>query len=164
MPRLRPLALIPLVAAFATLGCGGGNPNAPAKISGSVSLNGKPLPGGTIMFYAQTGGTPYSAAISPDGTYAISDVPLGELIVCVDTESLNPEKNSANSADAKRRQQMMGDRQPPAGRGGGGNSDGTGGGEAGKYVKIDKKYSKPETSPLTFTATNGRNIYNAELK
>jgi hypothetical protein len=170
MSRIRPLTVIPFVVALAALGCGGGNPAAPASISGSVTLNGKALPGGSVSFFTQAGSTGYTASIGSDGTYSISDVPMGDLIVCVETESANPEQpgTTGNSKDAQRYQQMMGDRRKQGG-GSGGSGGSAGGGAAGgekaaNYVKIDKKFSKPQTSPLTYTAKNGRNVYNIELK
>lgn len=171
MSRIRPLAVIPFVVALAALGCGGSNPAAPASISGSVTLNGKPLPGGSVSFFTQAGSTGYTASIGTDGTYSISDVPMGELIVCVETESANPTQpgTTGGSKDAQRYQQMMGDRRQqaggPAGGGGGGGAAGAAGADkAANYVKIDKKFAKPQTSPLTYTAKNGRNVYNIELK
>jgi len=162
MLRLRSLLLIPLLIAAAS-GCGGGgNPAAPASISGAVTFKGKPVTGGTVAFYTQAGGAAgTSCGIDSDGTYSISDVPAGELIVVVETDSANPEHKQAGGKDADKRTKMMGERT---------RLDGTpaAGGPAtsaseGKYVKIPEKYSKPKTSPLTYTAKAGRQVYNIEM-
>jgi hypothetical protein len=161
MSRLRPLLVVPIILTVIAAGCGGSNPNAPASISGSVNYKGKPVTGGSVQFYTQSG-TPYSAAIGADGTYSVADVPLGELIVCVETESVNPVHKASTGKEASQRQASMGNRQPPAGQGGG--SGGTPSGEEPKYVKIPDKYAKSKTSPLTYTAKQGRQVHNIELE
>lgn len=159
MPRLRPHLFVPVILAVIAAGCGGNNPNAPASISGSVSLKGKPVTGGTVQFYAQNG-TPYAATIASDGTYSVADVPMGELIVCVETESVNPIHKASTGKDADRRESMMAKgQQPPAGQGGGSGPSA----DEPKYVKISDKYAKSKTSPLTYTAKQGRQVHNIEL-
>ncbi len=161
MSRLRPLVLVPAIVAVIAAGCGGTNPNAPASISGSVNYKGKPVPGGSVQFYSTTG-TPYSATIGADGTYSVADVPLGDLIVCVETESVNPVHKASAGKDAGRREAMMGDRKPPAGQGGGGSAAPSG--DEAKYVKIPDKYAKSKTSPITYPVKPGRQVYNIELE
>lgn len=162
MARHRTLLAVPLFgfAVAAVVGCGGGgNPLAPASVSGSVSYKGKTVTGGSISFVTPTG-TPYSSAISVDGTYAVADLPTGEMIVVVETESVNPEVKAASGKDADRRNAMMGARTGPNGQSGGGGSSGL---EA-KYIKIPEKYSKSKTSPLTYMVKNGRQVHPVELE
>ena len=106
------------------------------------------------------GGTPYSSSISIDGTYAISDLPTGEMAIVVETESINPAQKGSTGKDAERRMAMMGERKGP-------NSGGSGSGGANalqpQYVKIPEKYSKAKTSPLSYTVKNGRQVYSIEL-
>jgi hypothetical protein len=156
MSRLRPLLFVPAILAVVAAGCGGGNPIAPAAISGSVTYQGKPVTGGSIQFYSSSG-TPYSATIGVDGTYSVSDVPVGDAVVCVETESVNPVHKASTGKDAERRQAMMGGRQPPAGQSSGTTADNP------VYVKIPEKYSKQKTSPLTFAVKNGRQVHNIVL-
>lgn len=146
-------------ALVAVVGCGGrSNPLAPASISGSVSYKGKTVTGGSVQFVTPNG-TPYSSPISLDGTYAISDVPTGEMIIVVETESVNPEHKAATGKDADRRNSMMGGRTGPNGQSGAASS-----GLEAKYVKIPEKYSKAKTSPLTYTVKSGRQVYSVELE
>ena len=84
--RLLPLALLLLAAAF--LGCSG-NKLAPAKVSGNITYDGKPLKAGTLQFHTKEG-VAYDGRISPDGTYSASDLPEGEMVVTVITESPEP--------------------------------------------------------------------------
>lgn len=141
-----------------TVGCGSKNVLAPANISGGVSYKGNTLTGGSISFFTSTD-TPYSAAIGLDGTYALADLPVGEMVICVETESINPVHKAATGGDANRRMSMMGERKGPQGQGGPVAS-----GNEPKYMKIPDKYSKKKTSPLTYTVKNGRQVYNIELE
>ncbi|TWT93429.1 hypothetical protein Pla108_39230 [Botrimarina colliarenosi] len=58
-------ALILLMA-----GCGGGPPM--GKVSGTVSLDGKPMSFGTVMMQHVEGGQPSRGEIQPDGTFVMS--------------------------------------------------------------------------------------------
>ena len=160
MSRHRVYALIPLFcfSVGAVVGCGGKNPLAPASISGSVTYQGKTVTGGSVQFVT-SGGTPYSSPISVDGTYAISDLPIGEMVIVVETESANPELKAASGKDADRRNAMMGGRKGPNGQGGGTSS-----GLEPKYLKIPEKYSKSKTTPLSYTVKNGRQVHSIELE
>jgi hypothetical protein len=86
-------------------------------VEGVVTLKGQPLPGGTIQFHPAKG-KPIVAQIK-DGAYKAKDVPVGNLAITVETESLNPAKaKDGAKLDAK------------------------------NYVKIPEKYGNPETSGL----------------
>src|SRR5438105_665858 len=75
-------------------GCSSGkNPEAPARVSGVVTYQGKPVPGGVIGFHP-AGKAAYSSAIGADGTYEVVDLPIGEMAVTVETESVNPARKS----------------------------------------------------------------------
>jgi hypothetical protein len=165
MKLSRYFCLIPCLVIVSAFGCGSRvNPQAPAYISGSVTYKGKPVTGGTVQFVTQEG-VAVSGGIDADGTYAVSDVPMGELIVVVETESINPDHKASTGKDADRRTKMMGDRPPPPGQGPGPGAKG-GGGTAGeqKYIKIPDQYTKAKTSPLTFTAKAGRQVHTIELQ
>ncbi len=139
------------------LGCGGGGKKAPAKVTGKVTYKNAPVTGGTISFHTSDTGV-YSTSLTPEGTYTGIDWPAGEMIVTVDTESLNP---------ATKKQDYVG------GRGGGAP-----GGKAmkispapegfqqaakGTYVKIPSKYAKKDTSPLKATLKAGQQEVNFDL-
>jgi hypothetical protein len=157
---LSPLAVSALALLFA--GCGpGSNSLAPANVSGSVTKGGKPLPGGTIGFVTPDGNT-YSTDIGADGTYSIKDLPDGELVVIVETESVNPDRKGESGGKDKGRRESVAQQQPPSGYPpSGGTTSGLGGDK--KYVPINKKYASHKTSPLTHTLKSGRNVYTAEV-
>lgn len=114
------------------------------------------------MAFHTADGAAYSATINDDGTYTATDIPQGELVVTVDTESLNPARKPAGSAggDAPKYQknQSVTVQQRPGG--GGAPQE-----EAQRqYIKIPSKYNNPKTSPLTVNAKGGRQVENIELK
>ena len=63
-------------------------------VAGTVTINGKPIPAGTILFESPEAGTATSAGIS-DGRYRSDRVPIGKNVVGIDTASVkygNPAK------------------------------------------------------------------------
>jgi hypothetical protein len=74
--------LVLALAVAGALGCG----SKTGKVRGKVTLNGTPVPGGTITFIPdrgkQTGGI-----IAEDGTYIVANVPVGEAKVTVEPAS-----------------------------------------------------------------------------
>jgi len=134
------------------------NPLAPASISGAVSFQGQPIKGGTVQFFTPEG-TAYSAQIGPDGTYSVSDVPEGELIITVETESVNPARKAAAAGKDMERREKIAQQPPPDGRGSGPAAAE----KAASYLKIPEKYGNPKTSPLTVTVKSGRLVHPIEL-
>lgn len=80
------VALIP----FGLVGCGPEQPvdENRTSISGTVTLNGEPLKGGTIRFDSTELHLGTSAAIGEGGRYATNRIPLGQNTVTIETESL----------------------------------------------------------------------------
>lgn len=98
------MRLIRLLAVLVTgfmLGCSGTNPNAPATVSGSVTFKGAPVTGGSINFYKADGGLAGSGGIKADGSFLVTDVPTGEMLVTVDNENLNPATKEAPKGNSK---------------------------------------------------------------
>src|SRR5437868_4614763 len=75
------------------------SPN-PGKVSGRVTYKGAPLKGGEVLFHSAGQGS-YRGSINQDGTYEITDVPVGEMTVTVDTEFLNPDKKVQTPGGAR---------------------------------------------------------------
>jgi hypothetical protein len=155
MTRVRVLFGASLIFAVAAFGCAK-NPHAPAKVSGSVSYKGNPVKGGTIQFYGSDGAA-YSCQISPDATYSVTDIPEGELVVTVETESINPARKAAvGGKDYERRMSTM--QPPPPDRAPPPASQ-----LQGFYVKIPEKYGNSKTSPVTVVIKSGRQVRDIEL-
>jgi hypothetical protein len=159
-----------LLFLLAVGGCGG-----KGKVSGQVTFDGKPLPGGIVRFRpANTAFNPVSATIDQDGRYEAT-VPAGECKISVDNRAL------------------LGPSAGPVGITGGGKVGGRGAPskgaatgppkgvmdqvkvekgvpeivqqqrQAGTYVAIPKQYYDPETSGLTMTVKSGGQTHNIEL-
>jgi len=144
--------------AVALAGCSK-NSLAPAKISGSVTYNGQSVKAGSIAFHTPEG-IVYGTTINPDGTYSITDVPTGELVVTVETESLNPagkKDGGPATPQAGAYKKASSTQEPPPGVVAAGPPP------APEYTKIPAKYAKPNTSPLTVTIKGGRNVQNIEM-
>ena len=173
-PRsLSTLSLLLLMTAL-VVGCGG-KKNAPATVSGSVTYKNAPVTGGTIAFHSEGG--VYSGVILPDGTYTIVDVPVGDMVVTVDTEALNPNiKKETYTGQTKGgpgggKYGAAGGKSPapspsgakakyeasPAG-------EGSPQGEAGTYVQIPRTYADKNKSTLKVNVKDGKQQINLELK
>jgi hypothetical protein len=86
--RLCQLGAGTLIAVFAA-GCSRGN--AESNVSGRVLLDGKPLPGGTVVFVpAASGVNNVAAQIDESGNFGPILLPVGEVMVSVDNRSLAP--------------------------------------------------------------------------
>jgi len=90
LPQGRLVAILLLLLAFG-IGCSSGrNPNAPATVSGKITYKGQLVKGGTIAFIAKEAKGAYTSGIRSDGTYHITDLPVGAMEVTIETESVNP--------------------------------------------------------------------------
>ena len=136
------------------LGCGGSNRSAPASLSGKVTYKGSPVTAGMLTLYTNEAGV-YSASLGADGTFSASDLPAGDAVVTVDTESANPNRKVPQYGD-KRGGDKGATSPPPEGVQ-------TGGAAKGSYVKIPAKYSDKSKSGLTVTLTKGKNQKDFEL-
>jgi hypothetical protein len=172
------LAGLVLLAAF---GCGGSHGK--GTVSGTVTLDGQPLPAGKIAFVpAQGAGV--SADIKEDGTYTATDVPAGEIKVIVETASLKPIVDQAKGAGAK-----GGPAKYASGSSGGPGATTTPDANmspeakaffekqqktvaegrerakelAARYRAIPTKYADPGTSGLSLTVKSGENKYDVPL-
>jgi hypothetical protein len=152
---IRAFYLVPLLLAAAALGCGSRNAATAAKVSGKVRYNGNLVTAGTITFHTFDGNQT-GCAISGDGSYVQTDMPVGEATITVETESARPRDQEAYTG----------------GRGGGTKGaqtfspapQGASNSGGGTYTKIPDKYAKVETSGLKKTLTKGSNSYDIELK
>jgi hypothetical protein len=75
-------------------GCFGGTPERLATVSGRVTLAGEPVPGGRLLIQslapeAQVQQT--VALLNPDGTYIATEVPVGPVVLALDTEYVRTE-------------------------------------------------------------------------
>jgi hypothetical protein len=140
---------------------GGGCSGQPerANVKGKVTIGDKPLTAGSVMFYGKDG-LSGSAAISKDGNYDLGDAPLGEVKVTVSVPKPPPGGMEAmhrmkNNPGAKNTESV--DPNDPSKR------IGIMGDIPTDYVAIPEKYSKPETSGLTYTVQRGDQTHDIKL-
>jgi hypothetical protein len=137
---------------------------AKGTVSGKVTYQGKPLPGGMVTFVTEQGGHAVSSDIGSDGSYTIEKIPPG------------PVKIGVRSNDSPDAPKSFG-ANPPPGKGikmgppeGAQLPEGVGKGvfdpfgKSGPKVKIPPQYNDPATSTLTYTVTSGSQTHEIELK
>jgi hypothetical protein len=149
------------------VGCGPSNPNAPGSVSGQVIYKGEALTAGTVGFHNKDKGL-FGATIRPDGTFVATDIPTGEMVVTVETESANPNQGKG---PIEYKGGFGGGAEGKYGKGGKGQQQGSkkaaqsspapeGANKetaSGKYVKIPAKYADPAKSDLKLTIKAGKN-------
>jgi hypothetical protein len=157
---------LPLFFAFAA-GCN--TSNTPATVSGKVTYNGQPVPAGSITFHPvsdkstdQGGLGIYNYSIK-DGMYSGTDLPTGEMVVTIETETANPNPTKAKAAPqgAAKRGDPTGDYQKKMQEMGKVPADAAT--NAGPYVKIPPRYAVKAKSPLKVTVTKGKNTNDFDL-
>jgi hypothetical protein len=155
----------------ALAGCGGGM----GKVSGMVTYNGQPVPGGQIAFRHVDGKYDLvTVGIDGLGRYW-ADLPSGEVMVLVDNRGLaSGEGEQGNEGPAFSGpppgvplapdvRAKLGGGAPPPKRSGGAAPKAKAPEGAGKYVKIPEKYYTVETSGLKFTVTGGEQTQSFDL-
>jgi hypothetical protein len=136
----------------------------PGRITGRVTYNGQPVKAGNITFHSEDKGS-YNSSLSLDGSYEVTDLPTGPMIVTVENANFNPDKKipaypgkggkgKGAAMDAER---MAAEVRPGAG------GPMTKEEMAARYVKIPAKYADPKKSDLTITITNGKQSKDFEL-
>ena len=93
--------------------------------------------------------------IDTDGTYSGNQLPVGLMVITVDTEATKPPVSSGKTAE--RYTAMQGGQKAPAGSGP----------TAPKfeevYIKIPTSYNNAKTSKLTITLAKGRQVRDLDL-
>jgi hypothetical protein len=129
--RLRLLTVSAVTLLF-LVGCGG-----TGSVSGKVTLNGKPLPGGIVFAHHGKKGqvAPASGLINPDGSYFVANILTGQTTLTVLT--------AAGMGNALHPDTW----HPPF----------------GEYVPIPPKYMSLETSGFELNVKVGKQEMNLEL-
>jgi hypothetical protein len=153
----RPVGLLVCVAATLLAIAPGCGPDIKARgvVRGKVTANKTPLNSGTVTFHGANN-TIGTSNIDLEGNYEITDAPVGDVTITVFVPAPPPGPKGMT----KKWDKIMGP----------GSKDPTGetpGMMIGKFadnpVRIDDKYSQPETSGLKFTVQKGEQVHNIEL-
>jgi len=144
------------------VGCGART----ASVSGQVLLDGRPLPGGFVLFRpANPAANSVSAVLDDEGRFEVI-LPVGNVQVAVDNRELKPRGPGHPSGvpgdlapDAAKAFQGRGrPDQPKAKSGESAPAKGS-----SNYKKIPDRYYSIETSRLTYTVKSGSQEYPIEL-
>jgi hypothetical protein len=136
---VRLAALLVAAASVGILGC----TKRTATITGKVTYNNKPVTSGEVVFQAQDGSVSAHAPIRPDGSFTVTNAPVGPVQVAVDNPP--PAKVQATSKsknDPEVREAWQ---------------------QAAHYVVTPPKYGDPKQSGLHFDAKPGSNECNITL-
>jgi hypothetical protein len=138
---------------LAAAGCGSSS----GRVAGKISYKNNPLRGGTVTFQGLgENGWAKTSRIADDGSYIIDDMPKGPAQVSVETQTVKP--NRIGQAMAAR--MTKGKNIPPEML----QSSPFGQAmQADKYVAIPPKYSKAETSGLTYEVKGGKQQHDLNL-
>lgn len=147
----RRLALLGLVAGSTLLvaACGGPSevrlPETGATLDGTVVYKGEPLQFALVIVVGKSGGSA-TGKIGEDGKYLVTNAPLGEVKVGVNTE--------AGKGDYMSKMMSQSYQGPEAKKAKKATL---------KHTDIPAKYHDPEKSGLTTTVNKGANTYNIEI-
>ena len=152
---LRPrYASVALVLGLLTIGCGAST----GEISGKVCLKGKQLTDRNVMvqFVHPTKGT-FTSSLNSDGTYTVSDVPLGEVKIAV---SVMRNTKRLSRSVAKIAKKLSPEKQAELDK----SAPTLLGFDAAPPPPIPQHYHDPEKSGLTYTVTGGAQTHDIDLK
>ena len=177
MRSLRPKTV--LLAGCLTAACGlllAGCQPAKGSLSGSVTLDGKPLKGGNVNFVNKSGGPSATVEIAENGTYTVPTITAGDYVVTVKTDYLKPAATPGRPAGMPG---MPAGMMPMAGGGPKGipkdakmapkadlpegYNPTMPGDNSKKYIKIPDKYGDEAQSGLTYKYTGGAQTFEIPL-
>lgn len=144
-----------LIATSIVIACGCDDPTisngSGAEVTGRVTLEGKPVGIGRILFYGRDRPTdPIFLDLKPDGSFQSLNVPLGLVKVAVQTRPyahLGKLKEAALAGKMKASPGMGG---PPI--------------PAGDWRPVPARYESSNTSGLEYEITPGSNVINIDLR
>lgn len=169
--RHRPFAVVAALLALVVplaIGCGGGK----GKVTGNVTVDNKPLPGGTITFHPSKGNAASGEII--DGQYTVTGVPTGNARVSVSTAYLKQEADALGMAN-QNMSMSMGGRTPPRDippearaalekeKQRADESIQKSKELRARYRPIPEKYANPDSSGITLSVKSGTNPFDLSL-
>ncbi len=81
------VAVLMIVSVFLFLGCGGSGRPGAVRVTGQVTLDGKPLAGAAVMFTGPEGGAPVTAVTDANGNFFLHAVPGVNKVAVAKTEA-----------------------------------------------------------------------------
>jgi hypothetical protein len=140
------------VGVLSVVGCGSGGYHGPTgAVTGRVTLDGKPIPQGSIVSFVSEAGFTATATVSGNGSYQLQTAGNPEIPVSTYKVSIVPPAQAMSETDYDKYM---------SGEGAGEEVDAT---EAPSEV-IPPQYADPATSGLSFDVEQGANTINIELE
>jgi len=140
--------VLALAVLLGVTGCGTGPTG---SVSGKVSYLGNPVKGGNVIFSAQNGKKSVMAPIGEDGSYTVSDVPVGDVKIAVQTKALGVLAATAKISSIPANSPMRsGSKISPEDA-------------ARRFVQIPDNYEDTESSGLTYVVQKGSQEHNITL-
>jgi hypothetical protein len=132
-----------LLASLAAAGCG----NETSTVSGLIRYKGKPVPGGSVIFYCPDKQI-VRGIVEPDGRYLMANVPFGKALVTVQTHPRIPNGLKLNNTLPRA---VNGPTLPTTDE------------PEKRPLPIPARYSQPEDSGLSVVIDREQVIFDIEL-
>jgi len=145
---VRWLAALFVVGSLGAVGCG----SSTGTVSGKVYYKDSPLKGGNVTFVNASKQVSRLATIEEDGTYKVEKLPVGEVTITVETQSLKPSGRVLPTYTSPAGKEGSGGYKPPDFAA-----------NAKRYQPIPDRYAKPETTPLKYTVKGGSQNFDLKL-
>jgi hypothetical protein len=150
------LAVVGLVAL--PLACVAGCGDSVGTVSGRVTYQSKPVPGGLITFRpTEPGRNPASARLDEQGRFEVT-VPAGDVVVTVDNQELKETAKGLSIAPPPGAKIPQGEKKESA------PSPSAAERPPGRYMPIPDKYNRSDTSDLKMTVKSGSQTKDFDLK
>jgi hypothetical protein len=153
------MGLVLSVILLISFGCG----KPTGDISGKVTYQGKPVSGGSIIFFDAENLQVGSGALGLDGEYSVFKVPAGPMKIAVSAPTALPrrrQKDSRSSSLATEKAPEGANPKAPKWNGGGAAP----GARSRVDVVIPAKYTRPDQSGVTYTVQPGQQEHNIDLE
>ncbi len=148
-----PFALFVSIVGLILAGCSSSTGiNKGGQLSGQVTIDGRPVTGGTVLLSSDDDRYAVSGFINEKGRYLVKEPPLGACKIAVRTSHLTGSVRPRDGA-----------RQGKAGVGSGGMVLPDPEVEGMTHVAIPAKYEDPKTTPLTYTVEAGTKEFDLKL-
>lgn len=145
--RARRFACLLLVVGLSWIaGCGVREstlPESGASLTGTITYKGKPIEFAMVRVQSKDGKQYASGQVNDDGKYRVDNVPLGEVMIAVDTAAAQGEFVAQNMAKAGAAADPKASKK---------RVDPT-------FVNVPQKYSDPAKSGLSTTIQKGENTF-----
>jgi hypothetical protein len=157
--RIRACSLLVLVILLlAGMGCGGAS-KAKGVVKGQVTIGGKPLYTGSVIFHSADGRTG-AANIDHNGNYDMGDAPVGDVKISVTVPKMSGPAGMMGQKGVPAPPKGLGEMKDPNKPSESSSSQPL---DPSKIVPIPDRYADPEKSGLTYKVEKGEHTFDIKL-